>query len=270
MDDRTGSFSDAKPDGTENPGAEIRRLERNVDWSDIVLPCKQFDTLKTIAAEVRRRTGKSGGWVSREQGERGAGISALFSGAHGTGKSLATEILGTSLGLDVYRVDLSAVVNRYIGETEKNLGRVFKAAEVEGAILLFDEADALFGKRSAVEGGHDRYANLEIGHLRERIETHAGLTILVTNSIHDIDESLVRRMQYIIEFPFPDAEQRAKIWEKIFPDVPSFSGLDRNRLAQMKITGGSISNIAHHAALLVADESRKPDMGHILEAAHVE
>src|SRR5262249_14943944 len=162
----------------------------------------------------------------------GLGISALFTGPSGTGKTMAAEVLANELRLDLYRIDLSQVVSKYIGETEKNLARVFDAAEAGGAMLLFDEADALFGKRSDVQDSHDRYANIEVGYLLQRMEAYRGLAILTTNMKSALDPAFLRRLRFVVPFPFPNAEQRAAIWQRIFPRETPTKELDAAKLAQ--------------------------------------
>src|SRR5918995_3901284 len=166
---------------------------------------------------VGRRARAYGDWGFAAKGERGLGISALFAGPSGTGKTMAAEVLAAELRLDLYRVDLSQVVSKYIGETEKNLGKLFAAAEGGGVILLFDEADALFGKRSEVRDSHDRYANIEVSYLLQRMESYRGLAILTTNQRSALDPAFLRRLRFVVQFPFPDAPQRAEIWRRIFP-----------------------------------------------------
>jgi SpoVK/Ycf46/Vps4 family AAA+-type ATPase len=184
---------------------------------------------------------------------RGLGISALFAGESGTGKTLAAEVLAKVLDLDLYRIDLSSVVSKYIGETEKNLRRLFDTAEDSGVVLLFDEADALFGKRSEVKDSHDRYANIEINYLLQRLEAYNGLAILATNLKGALDQAFMRRLRFIVNFQFPAAAERLKIWQKAFPTgIPLEEGLDFQRLAQLNVTGGNISSIAINAAFLAA------------------
>ena len=167
-----------------------------------------------------------GDWGFAGKSTRGLGISALFSGASGTGKTMAAEVLANELALDLYRIDLSAVVSKYIGETEKNLRRLFDAAEETGAILLFDEADALFGKRSEVKDSHDRYANIEVSYLLQRMESYRGLAILTTNFRAALDPAFLRRIRFIVNFPFPDAGQRAEIWRGVFPSQTPVDGIE--------------------------------------------
>jgi SpoVK/Ycf46/Vps4 family AAA+-type ATPase len=198
------------------------------------------------------------------------GISALFAGGSGTGKTLAAEVLANELGLDLYRIDLAALVSKYIGETEKNLSRVFAAAESSGAILLFDEADALFGKRSEVRDSHDRYANLEVSYLLQRIETYRGLAILTTNLKQAIDPAFQRRIRFIVHFPFPDVEARSAIWQRAFPSVAPCSALDIGKLARLSLSGGHIRNLALNAAFLAADRDMAIGMQHLRAAAEAE
>ena len=198
------------------------------------------------------------------------GISALFAGASGTGKTMAAEVLARELRLDLYRIDLSAVVSKYIGETEKNLRRVFDAAEDGGVVLLFDEADALFGKRSEVKDSHDRYANIEVSYLLQRMETYRGLAILTTNLKNAIDPAFLRRIRFIVQYPFPDAAQRAEIWRRIFPENTPTDGLEVSKLSRLNVAGGHIRNIALNAAFLAAEASEPVRMPHLLRAARSE
>jgi hypothetical protein len=247
-----------------------QRLEPAAGWDSLVLPAEQLEILHTAAAHVRRRHHVYERWGFGAKGARGLGISALFAGASGTGKTMAAEVLAAELGLDLYRVDLSQVVSKYIGETEKNLRRVFDAADEGGAVLLFDEADALFGKRSEVKDSHDRYANIEVGYLLQRMEAYRGLAILTTNMKNALDGAFTRRIRFIVTFAFPDAAQRAEIWRRIFPRATPTEGLDWNRLARLAVTGGSIRNIALNAAFLAADAGEPVRMTHLHRAAHGE
>ena len=183
---------------------------------------------------------------------------------------MSAEVLARALELDLYRIDLSAVVSKYIGETEKNLRRIFDAADSGGVILLFDEADALFGKRSEVKDSHDRYANIEVSYLLQRMESYRGLAILTTNMRSALDVAFLRRIRFIVQFPFPDAGQRAEIWRKVFPrDTPTHD-LNVERLAQLSVAGGSIRNVALNAAFLAADSNQPVQMSHVLSAARSE
>jgi SpoVK/Ycf46/Vps4 family AAA+-type ATPase len=219
---------------------------------------------------VRQRARVYETWGFAQKSNRGLGISALFAGASGTGKTLAAEVLANELNLDLYRIDLSQVVSKYIGETEKNLRRVFDAAESGGAVLLFDEADALFGKRSEVKDSHDRYANIEVSYLLQRMEAYRGLAILTTNMKSALDSAFLRRIRFIVNFPFPDAGQRAEIWRRIFPPATPTDGLDAARLARLNVAGGNIRNIALNAAFLAADAREPVRMQHLLRAAKIE
>ncbi len=246
------------------------RIEPVAGWDDLVLPQSQRRILKDIAAHVRNRAIVYGDWGFSRKISHGLGISALFSGASGTGKTMAAEVLANELGLDLYRIDLSSVVSKYIGETEKNLKRVFDAAEQGGTILLFDEADALFGRRSEVKDSHDRYANIEISYLLQRMEAYRGLAILTTNMKGSIDPAFMRRIMFSVQFPFPDAGQRGEIWKRMFPKDAPREGLDVDKLSRLNVPGGNIRNIALYAAFLAADEGRPIGMKHLLHAAQVE
>lgn len=237
---------------------------------DLVLPDSQSRSLREISAHVRQRAKVHGEWGFAAKGERGLGISALFAGSSGTGKTMAAEVLANELRLDLYRIDLSQVVSKYIGETEKNLRRVFDAADDGGAVLLFDEADALFGKRSEVKDSHDRYANIEVSYLLQRMEAYRGLAILTTNLKSAVDSAFLRRLRFVIEFPFPDATHRAEIWRRIFPAETPTKDLDVARLARLSIPGGNIRNIALHAAFLAADAGSDVTMVHLARAARSE
>ena len=247
-----------------------QRIEPYAGWDDLVLPELQKQVLHDVAAYVRQRTKVYETWGFATKGARGLGISALFAGTSGTGKTMAAEVLANELRLDLYRIDLSQVVSKYIGETEKNLRRVFDAAEEGGAILLFDEADALFGKRSEVKDSHDRYANIEVSYLLQRMEAYRGLAILTTNMKSALDTAFLRRLRFIVQFPFPDAAQRAEIWRRIFPANLPTDNLDMTRLARLNVTGGNIRNIALHAAFLAADAGEPVRMTHLLRAARSE
>ncbi len=247
-----------------------QRIEPLATWDDLVLPEAPLRTLREMAAHLRQRYRVHEEWGFARRSARGLGMSALFSGASGTGKTLAAEVLARELRLDLFRVDLSAVVSKYIGETEKNLRRVFEAAEAGGAILLFDEADALFGKRSDVKDSHDRYANLEVSYLLQRIEGYRGLAILTTNLRESLDQAFTRRLRFIVHFPFPDAEQRAAIWRRLYPAETPTEGLDYNRLARLSLPGGNLRNIALHAAFLAADAGEPVRMRHLADAARAE
>lgn len=247
-----------------------QRLEPVATWEDLVLPEFQRQTLREIAVHVRRQAKVYECWGFAAKSRRGLGISALFCGPSGTGKTLAAEILSNELQLDLYRIDLSQVVSKYIGETEKNLRRVFDAAEEGGAVLLFDEADALFGKRSEVKDSHDRYANIEVSYLLQRMEAYRGLAILTTNMKEALDAAFLRRIRFVVQFPFPDAAQRAEIWRRIFPADTPTEGLDSTKLSRLNVAGGNIRNVALNAAFLAADAGEPVRMSHVLRAARTE
>lgn len=239
-------------------------------WDDIVLPEAQKETLQEIVMQVKQRAKVYGEWGFASKSARGLGISALFAGESGTGKTMASEVLANELKLDLYRIDLSQVVNKYIGETEKNLKRIFDAAEDGGAILLFDEADALFGKRSDVKDSHDRYSNIEVSYLLQRMEAYRGLAILTTNMKSALDKAFLRRIRFVVQFPYPDASLRAEIWKRVFPDNTPTENLDSEKLARLNIPGGNIRNIALNAAFMAAHENQPVQMAHIALAARTE
>ncbi|HEY0100568.1 MAG TPA: ATP-binding protein [Pyrinomonadaceae bacterium] len=247
-----------------------QRIEPIARWSDLVLPEHQTRSLLEIAAHVRQRSRVYETWGFAAAGARGLGISALFAGASGTGKTMAAEVIARELRLDLYKIDLSQVVSKYIGETEKNLRRVFDAAEEGGAVLLFDEADALFGKRSDVKDSHDRYANIEISYLLQRMESYRGLAILTTNMKTSLDTAFMRRLRFVVQFPFPDAAQRGEIWRRVFPPQTPTENLEIRKLARLNVAGGNIRNIALHAAFHAADTGEAVTMSHILRAARSE
>jgi hypothetical protein len=246
------------------------RIEPAAAWNDLVLPAGQTQVLRQIAMHVRQRTQVYDRWGFTGKSPRGLSISALFSGPSGTGKTMAAEVLANELQLDLYRIDLSTMVSKYIGETEKNLRRLFDAAEGGGAILLFDEADALFGKRSEVKDSHDRYANIEVSYLLQRVEAYRGLAILTSNMKQAIDPAFLRRIRFVVHFPFPDAGQRAQIWSRVFPVQTPTDRLDLEKLARLNVSGGNIRNIALSAAFLAADAREAVCMKHLLLAAQTE
>jgi hypothetical protein len=247
-----------------------QRIVSPAGWDDLVLPEAQRGILREIAVHVRQRATVYQQWGFASKGARGLGVSALFAGASGTGKTMAAEVLANELKLDCYRIDLSSVVSKYIGETEKNLRRVFDAAEAGGAILLFDEADALFGKRSEVKDSHDRYANIEVSYLLQRMESYRGLAILTTNLKSALDTAFLRRIRFVVQFPFPDAAQRAEIWRRVFPLATPTEGLAIEPLAQLNVAGGNIRNIAINAAFMAAEAREPVRMAHLLHAAQME
>jgi len=247
-----------------------QRIPSHAQWDDLVLPASQMETLRQLTTHVRQRAVVHDAWGFAEKHARGLGLSVLFAGASGTGKTMAAEILAAELDLDLYQIDLSAVVSKYIGETEKNLRRIFTAAEQSGSVLLFDEADALFGKRSEIRDSHDRYANLEISYLLQQMESYHGIAILTTNMQQALDSAFLRRIRFIVQFPFPDAIARRQIWERIFPATTPRGKINFEHLAQLNISGGTIRNIAIHAAFLAAEDNSPIEMRHLLTASRTE
>ena len=239
-------------------------------WDDLVLPETEKKLLRQIMDQVGQRHLVYERWGFNRRMSRGLGISALFAGESGTGKTLAAEVIAHELKLNLYRIDLSQVVSKYIGETEKNLRKLFDAAEDGGTILFFDEADALFGKRSEVKDSHDRYANIEINYLLQRMEAYRGLAILATNMKSALDTAFIRRLRFIVNFPFPGVSERKRIWERAFPKETKKENLDYERLARFNLTGGSIQNIAINAAFLAASAGSSVTMPLILEASRGE
>ncbi len=246
------------------------RAESFATWDDLVLPEEQVEVLRQVAAHARQTFVVLRDWGFAARYARGLGLSVLFAGASGTGKTMAAGVLAQELNRDLYQIDLATVMSKYIGETEKHLRRIFDAAERSGAILLFDEADALFGKRSQVKDSHDRYANLEISYLLQRMEAYRGIAILTTNMQNSLDPAFQRRLRFVVQFPFPDAASRERIWRGVFPTDAPVANLDYARLAQLNVTGGVIRNIALLAAFLAADEKVAITMRHVHAAARTE
>jgi AAA+ superfamily predicted ATPase len=248
------------------------KIEPVHHWDQIVLPDDTVAQLHEICQQVVQRRRVLDEWGFGRRLSLGKGVTALFAGPSGTGKTTAAEIIARELGLDLYKIDLSGVVSKYIGETEKNLERIFTEAENANCILLFDEADALFGKRSEVRDSHDRYANIEIAYLLQKMDQYDGIAILATNLRQNMDEAFVRRLSFVAEFPFPDEAQRTQIWRillpgesRLEPDVdPGFLG------TQLRVTGGSIKNVVLGAAFLAAGEGERIGMRHLLRAARRE
>jgi hypothetical protein len=248
-------------------GRLAQPMRTDASFADLVLPERHIALLHEIAMHVAQRMTVYGRWGFGRRTTMGDGISALFAGPSGTGKTMAAAVLANALRLDLYRIDLATVVNKYIGETEKNLRRVFDAAEDGGAILFFDEADALFGKRSEVKDSHDRYANIEINYLLQRVESYRGLAILATNMKSALDEAFLRRLRFVVEFPFPDAAGRQALWRSIFPAAAPLEDVAFERLARLNVAGGNIRNIALRAAFLAAAAGEPIRMTHLRRAA---
>jgi hypothetical protein len=242
------------------------RIRPAATWDDLVLPPESRTLLTELIRHARQRELVSRAW--REQ--RGQGVAAMFTGDSGTGKTMAAEVVAAELGVDLYRIDLARVVDKYIGETEKNLSRVFDAAEASGAVLLFDEADALFGKRGEVKDARDRYANLEVAHLLTRMESYRGVAVLTTNLAGTVDRAFVRRLRFIVPFPFPDQQARRLLWQRAFPASVPVAEVDLDRLAALPIAGGTIHAIAVGAAVTAADSGAPVTLEQILAVAQRE
>ncbi|HEX8174251.1 MAG TPA: AAA family ATPase [Pyrinomonadaceae bacterium] len=253
-------------------GQKLSTLARKITplykWEDIILPSDRLAQLREVCAHALHHQRVFDEWGFNRKISRGRGLSVLFVGESGTGKTMAAEIIAGELKLDLYKIDLSCLISKYIGETEKNLSKIFEEAEQSNAVLFFDEADAIFGKRSEVRDSHDRYANIEVNYLLQRIEEYEGTVILASNFQKNIDEAFTRRIRFIIEFPFPEADHRRRIWQNMFPPhTPLDPELDWDFLAgKMKLTGGSIKNIALSAAFLAANNSGHVGMKQIIYA----
>jgi ATP-dependent 26S proteasome regulatory subunit len=245
------------------------KIEPNYSWEDIVLPEDKIAQLKEICNQVNNRYRVFGEWGFDQKLSYGKGLSVLFSGPPGTGKTMAAEVIAHELRLDLYKIDLSGVVSKYIGETEKNLSKIFHEAETSNAILFFDEADALFGKRTAVSDAHDRYANIETSYLLQKMEEYEGMVILATNLRENMDEAFTRRIRFIVEFPFPDAASRLEIWKTHFPqEAPVSDGIYYEVLSKhFQIAGGNIKNVVLNAAFLAAEDGGVIGMEQILHGA---
>jgi ATP-dependent 26S proteasome regulatory subunit len=248
----------------------VERIEPKTTWNELILPPEPNQILHQIIATIRQRAKVYEEWKMGGESRRGMGITSLFYGPSGTGKTTAAEIIAHDLNLDLYRVDLSQVSSKYIGETEKNLKKVFAAAESSGAVLLFDEADSIIGKRSEVKDARDRYANQEVGYLLQAMENYSGLAILTTNLPNSLDTAFMRRIRFSIRFEFPTAEERAQIWQRNFPETVPTLNLSYQRLAQLNVSGASIRNIAMGGAFIAAQDEQPIQMRHILQAARAE
>jgi winged helix domain-containing protein/ATPase family protein associated with various cellular activities (AAA) len=253
-------------------GALAVKVDPHAGWDDLVLPDDRVDQLRDIAAQVRHHHRVFGAWGFGAKLGHGKGLSVLFGGPPGTGKTMAAEVLAADLDLDLYKVDLSGVVSKYVGETEKNLARVFAEGTSGNAILFFDEADALFGKRTEVSDAHDRYANIETSYLLQRLEDYDGLVVLATNLRQNLDEAFTRRIRFVVEFPFPEADSRTRIWRSLFPaEAPVSADVDFAALGrEFAVAGGSIKNIVLNAAFLAAADGGVIDRRHILRGTRRE
>jgi SpoVK/Ycf46/Vps4 family AAA+-type ATPase len=259
-----------KSQSNRNLSEFARKIEPQYTWDDIVLPKDTKEQLREVCGHIKDRGVVYTDWGFENKLSLGKGLNVLFSGPSGTGKTMAAEIIAKDSGLDLFKIDLSNVVSKYIGETEKNLKNIFLEAETSNSILFFDEADALFGKRSEVRDSHDRYANIEIDYLLQKMEEYEGIVILATNIRKNIDDAFLRRIHFVIEFPLPEEEYREKIWMNIFPVQTPIDSIDFAFLSRLKITGGNIKNIALSAAFMAADNSSSIKMEHIIRATRRE
>jgi len=260
-------YEGCKAQSNQKLTSMARKIEPHHKWEDIVLPEDTKEQLKEVGGYIKYKEIVYAEWGFEKKLSMGKGLNILFSGPSGTGKTMAAGIIAGEVRLDLYKTDLSGVVSKYIGETEKNLQKIFKEAETSNAILFFDEADALFGKRSEIRDSHDRYANIEINYLLQKMEEYEGIVILASNFKKNIDEAFLRRMHFAIEFPLPDEKSREKIWRNMFPkDTPVAKDIDFVFLSKFKITGGNIKNIALSAAFLAAADSRTIKIEHIIRA----
>jgi AAA+ superfamily predicted ATPase len=266
-------FVAARAHSNPNLGSLARKITPRYDWQDIILPADQLTLLREIIVTVRGRPQVLDEWGVGSKLASSQGVTVLFAGPPGTGKTMAAEVIAGELGLDLYKIDLSTVVSKYIGETEKNLERIFHEAASSNAILFFDEADAIFGKRSEVKDAHDRYANIEVSYLLQRMEAYDGVTILATNLRANLDEAFTRRLQFAVDFPFPEEADRVRIWQSLFPaDVPHDPAeLDFDLLARrFKLAGGSIRNVIVSAAFLASADGGQVTMQHLLHGVRRE
>lgn len=251
---------------------KARKIEAKFQWEDIILSNDSRSLLRAACNQMKFRQKVLGEWGFEKKLSYGKGLSILFSGPPGTGKTMSAQVVANELRLELYKVDIAKLVSKYIGETEKNLEEIFDEAQLSNAILFFDEADAIFGKRTEVKDSHDRHANVETAYLLQRIEDYEGITILATNYLKNIDEAFLRRFNFVIEFPFPDAAYREMIWRSIFPkQTPLDKDLDFAFISKnFEISGGNIKNIALAAAFIAAEKNEPVATQHIIKAARTE
>ena len=269
---REDLFVSARARTADQMRGQAKKVEPRRDWHDLILPDDQIAQLHELCDQIKYKHTVLGEWGFDRKLSMGKGLNALFAGPSGTGKTMAAEVIARDLGLDLFKIDLSTVMSKYVGETEKNLERIFAAAHNSNAILFFDEADALFGKRSEVRDAHDRYANVEISYLLQRMEEYEGLVILTSNLSQNMDDAFVRRMHFTVEFPYPEEEDRRRIWEIAFPaQAPLAPDIDLDLLSERyRLTGGNIRNVALTAAFLAARDGGIIDMNHLLWATRRE
>jgi SpoVK/Ycf46/Vps4 family AAA+-type ATPase len=265
-------FAASRAHSNQNLTHLATKIQPRYTWEDIILPEDTLSQLHEMVNMVKHRPTVYDDWGFDRKLALGKGLSALFAGSSGTGKTMSADIMAGVLGLDLYKIDLSTVVSIYIGETEKNLDRIFTEAATSNAILFFDEADAIFGKRSEVKDSHDRYANIEISYLLQRMEMYDGVVILATNLRANLDEAFTRRLHFVVEFPFPEAADRERIWQVNFPvETPLTPDVDFKLLAErFRIPGGNIRNIILSAAFLAAEEKQTVGMKQLLHASQRE
>lgn len=270
--DVTDVESGARAASTSSLGEVARAMAPDIGWEDLVLPDRAIGLLRSLVAFLRHRDLVLDEWGFGRRAGRAQGMIAMFAGESGTGKTLAARVLAAELGLELFRIDLATVVSKWLGETEKNLERVFAAAEGANAVLFFDEADAVFGRRSDVQDSHDRYANLQTSFLLQRIERHEGPVLLATNMRGNIDEAFLRRMDAVVEFPFPTAEHRRRLWELLIPDdAPCSEDVDLDFLSErFELAGGGIRNAALAGAVLAAEDGEEIGMGHLVRGVGME
>jgi SpoVK/Ycf46/Vps4 family AAA+-type ATPase len=262
-------YNGCRAQSNQKLSALAKRIKPKYRWDDLILPKEKKEQLEEVKNYIKNKGVVYHDWGFDDKLSLGKGLNIMFSGTSGTGKTMAAEVIASELELDLYKIDLSMVVSKYIGETEKNLNRIFKEAEQSNAILFFDEADALFGKRSEVRDSHDRYANIEISYLLQKMEENEGIVIMATNLSQNIDDAFMRRMHFNVEFPFPEEEYRYKIWRSLIPkEAPVSDDIEFEFLAKrFKVAGGNIKNIIVNAAFLAAEESGAIRMEHVIKAA---
>ena len=246
------------------------KMDKDFYLKDIILPIDRKIQLEDIINYVKNKNEVYYEWGFKEKMGLGSGLNILFTGESGTGKTMAAQIIANELEMEIYKIDLSLLVSKYIGETEKNINRIFHEAQTSNAMIFFDEADAIFGKRTEIKDAHDRYANVEVSYLLQKLEEHDEIVILASNLKHNIDDAFIRRMHFIVEFPFPNEKERLEIWKNVFPEPSSFlnkDSIDLEFLAgQFKTSGAMIRSIAISAAFLAASESSKIEMKHLIRA----
>jgi SpoVK/Ycf46/Vps4 family AAA+-type ATPase len=270
--DLSNLFSACYQNGKSHLITKARKIEAKFQWEDIILPNDAKSLLKDACNQIKFRQTVFGDWGFEKKLSYGKGLSILFSGPPGTGKTMSAQVVANELQLELYKVDIAKLVSKFIGETEKNLEEIFDEAQLSNAILFFDEADAIFGKRTEVKDSHDRHANVETAYLLQRIEDYEGVTILATNYLKNIDEAFLRRFNFIINFPFPDAAYREMIWRSMFPkETPLQEDIDFSLIAKkFEIIGGNIKNIVISAAFIAAEKNEPIGICHIIKAARAE